>query len=156
MEIWSVIERCDIIWYDPIYLKCTTVHWTMDIISLMVGVAFEINCQSCQPLPRHPMCPHVLLNPKCSPGSAFLGSLPMKEVLFMGPSTRLSTEHIFGKSFADFPLFLVPTNPILYNSFSFLSLVIFFTSCLKVKQKWSSTEQASFAFMYKLYSQGPT
>ena len=77
----------------------------MDIISLMVGVAFEINCQSCQPLPRHPVCPHVLLNPKCSPGSAFLGSLPMKEVLFMGPSTRLSTEHIFGKSFADFPLF---------------------------------------------------
>ena len=34
----------------------------------------------------------------------------------MGPSTRLSTEHIFGKSFADFPLFFGQNFPFPLNS----------------------------------------
>ena len=75
------------------------------VISLMVAIALEKDSQAAHLLPCRPMCPHVLLNPCCSPGPALLRSLPMKEVLFMGLK-KLCTRHMFSQVLSDlFPIF---------------------------------------------------
>ena len=75
----------------------------------LVAVTLEVNSQFPHLLPGRLMGPHMLLNSWGSPRPAVLGSSPMKEVLFMGQSSKNCIQFVFRKILVELVPFYAPS-----------------------------------------------